>query len=181
MKFSLVAIASAFFAVATAFPTDNIDVRDVQAPQACANPANARPFYRAYNSAKVDHFYTLSQNEINTAIRSGGYVSEGISSYIFPNSQTGTVPLFRLYNPTVVDHFYTTSSTERNNAQRLGYNSEGIAGYIYPNANCGGVPLYRLYSASGTDHFYTTSASERDAATGVGYVSEGITGYVYPY
>ncbi|KNZ77361.1 hypothetical protein J132_05789 [Termitomyces sp. J132] len=158
MKFALA--LAALLALASASPLED---RQSLAAGTCANPANARPFYRLYNRAVVDHFYTLSASEAQSATNLG-YRREGISSYIFPTSQRGTVPLYRLYSPSANDHFYTTSAAERNSAIGLGYNSEGVAGYIYPNANCGGVPFYRLYSPSGRDHFYTTSAAERDSA-----------------
>ncbi|KAG6891438.1 hypothetical protein C0992_006697 [Termitomyces sp. T32_za158] len=183
MKLALV-FASALAAFVAAAPLDGdaheLEARQSFVPGNCGNPANARPFYRLYNSAAVDHFYTLSANEAQAATGLG-YRREGISSYIFPNRAQGTVPLYRLYSASATDHFYTTSAAERTSAIGLGYTPEGIAGYIYPNNDCGGVPLYRLYSASGTDHFYTTSAAERNSAIRGGYTSEGITGYVFPY
>ncbi|KAG6832856.1 hypothetical protein H0H87_012788 [Tephrocybe sp. NHM501043] len=142
----------------------------------CGRRIRARPFYRFYNNAAVDHFYTLNRGEGASA---SGYNFEGVSSFIFPTRQPGTVPFFRLYSPQATDHFYTTSVSERNSAIGQGYNSEGIAGFIYPNNNCGGVPFYRLYSPSGRDHFYTTSISERSSAIASGYNNEGIAGYVF--
>ncbi|KAG6832858.1 hypothetical protein H0H87_012790 [Tephrocybe sp. NHM501043] len=144
-------------------------------PGRCGSRRRARPFYRLFNSAAVDHFYTLNTSELSAA----GYTFEGVSSFIFPTRQPGTVPFFRLYSPQATDHFYTTDPRERISAIRLGYRPEGIAGFIYPNNNCGGVPFFRLYSPSGKDHFYTTSRSERRSAIAGGYNDEGIAGFVY--
>ncbi|KAG6808683.1 hypothetical protein H0H92_003245 [Tricholoma furcatifolium] len=177
MRFNLL-LVTAFIAAVYAAPSEN----DLQARQfGCGNPGDAEPFYRAYNPTEGNHFYTLSQSEIQTAESSEGYNAEGISSLIFPSPEPGTVPFYRLYSPSATDHFYTTSASERNSAEGEGYNYEGIAGYIYPSPGCPGVvPFYRLYSPSEQDHFYTTSASERNSAEGSGYNYEGIAGYVYP-
>ncbi|KAG6906846.1 hypothetical protein DXG01_011725 [Tephrocybe rancida] len=165
MKLSLLFITG-LLSFASAFPAPEGDsVLEVrQFRNRCPSRRRASPFYRLYNSAVVDHFYTVNTAELSAA----GYTSEGVSSYIFTSSQPGTVPLYRLYSSGATDHFYTTSASERNSAIGQGYQSEGIAGYIFPSRNCGGVPFYRLYNSANTDHFYTTSASERNTAIASG-------------
>jgi len=87
------------------------------------------PFYRLFNLAVWDHFYTTSAADRDNAISNGGYVSEGIAAYIYTNPDCGGEPLFRLFNPATGDHFYTMSAGERDFAVSGGYVEEGIAGY----------------------------------------------------
>ncbi|CAA7264982.1 unnamed protein product [Cyclocybe aegerita] len=90
------------------------------------------PFYRLFNGAHTDHFYTTTAGEVSSASRLG-YDYEGIAGYIYQNANCGGVPLYRLYSGSSVDHFYTTSASERDNAIRnLGYTDEGISGYVLP-------------------------------------------------
>lgn len=90
------------------------------------------PFYRAYNSATVDHFYTTSATELEAAITNLGYVSQGTAGYIYPTQICGSLPLYRLVSTVLTDHFYTLSSAEVTSAEQGSgdYIYEGIAGYI---------------------------------------------------
>ncbi|TDL16762.1 hypothetical protein BD410DRAFT_794966 [Rickenella mellea] len=92
------------------------------------------PFFRLFNPAVSDHFYTTSAAERNNAVANGGYISEGTAASVFATQVCGSVPLFRLFNPNINDHFYTTSAPERDNAvARGGYISEGTAAFVLPN------------------------------------------------
>jgi hypothetical protein len=92
----------------------------------------AIPLYRHYNVAGVDHLYTTSQSESNTA-PGGGWAKEGVCCEVLPTQSPGSIPLYRLYHRSGVNHFYTTNAAEKQNAlASLGYADEGIAGYVYP-------------------------------------------------
>jgi len=152
------------------------------ATQACGDPRLAVPLLRAFNAALIDHFYTTNAVEMQTAITSGGYVSQGTTGYVFSDQEPHSIPLFRLYNPTTTDHLYTTNVAEKTNAIAHGYTDEGITGYVYPDPVCGGLPLYRLYSVLGTDHLYTMSPIETAfAIIRSGYTPQGIAGYIFPF
>ncbi|KAJ7624446.1 hypothetical protein FB45DRAFT_1060747 [Roridomyces roridus] len=151
-------------------------------PRTCGAPADAVPFYRTYNSAKIDHWYTYDVNALNS-FNPQGWAFQNALGFVFLTQEEGTAPLFHLFNSGVTDNFYTMNSSEVTAAQQNGY---GISGnpstvYIYPTQVCGSVPVYRLYSASGTDNFYTTSESERvEFIANQGYTDVEITGYVLP-
>jgi hypothetical protein len=42
------------------------------------------PLYRLYSAAATDQFYTTNASERDTAVRSLGYVEEGIVAYFAP-------------------------------------------------------------------------------------------------
>ncbi|KAH7680121.1 hypothetical protein AAVH_41508, partial [Aphelenchoides avenae] len=81
------------------------------------------PLYRAWKSGdRGDHFYTVSFDEWQNAVKNLGYKDQGVSGRIFANASDGTSPLYRLFHSGVVDHFYTTSVSERDAAvYRLGF------------------------------------------------------------
>jgi hypothetical protein len=64
----------------------------------------------------VDHFYTSSAVERDSAIANFGYTSEGIACFVFHFQAPGIVPLHRHANFTTGDRFYTTSTVERDQA-----------------------------------------------------------------
>lgn len=90
------------------------------------------PFYRAYNPAIVDHFYTTNVTEFEAAITTHGYTNEGISGYIYPEEICGAQPFYRLYSAIETDHLYTLNEDEVDSAEQGAgeYVFEGIAGYI---------------------------------------------------
>ena len=69
-----------------------------------------------------DHYYSTSSSA------PGGYYSEGIVGYAYPNNSPGPnrVAVYSFYNPTTIDHKYKTSS---NLPYIGGYVAEGIAWY----------------------------------------------------
>ena len=137
---------------------------------------------RAYSKHATDHFYTTSALEMENAVHSEGYKSEGDAAQVFSTEVTNSVPLYRLWSASAGDHFYTTSESERDNAaSELGYTDEDIAAYVYPSSQCDAVPLFRVENPNIKDHFYTTDVEERNnAITNLGYVDEGIAAYVIP-
>ncbi|KAJ7629041.1 hypothetical protein FB45DRAFT_47592 [Roridomyces roridus] len=151
-------------------------------PRTCGAPADAVPFYRAYDSARTDHWYTYDVNALND-FNPQGWLLQNVLGLVFLTEEEGTAPLFHMYNGAVMDNFYTMNTSEVTAAQESGYkiSSNPLTVYIYPTQVCGSVPVYRLYSGSETDNFYTTSESERlDFITNEGYKDVEITGYVLP-
>ncbi|KAF7349635.1 hypothetical protein MSAN_01689600 [Mycena sanguinolenta] len=149
----------------------------------CGDLGNAVPFYRTYNAAAVDHYYTASVSRVNQF--DSQWALQQVAAFVFVDQEDSTVPLYHLYNGNVVDNFYTTSMTEVEAALKIGYQNVTTdvdpMTYIYPTQICGSTPLYRLYSASGTDNFYTTSESERlEVIANNGYADVEIAGYVLP-
>ena len=90
-------------------------------------------FYRLYNAARTDYFYTTSETEADEVVRSDGYVNRGYVGYIYPSAICGAVPLYRLYEEKQYDHYYTTNETGRDYWLKHGYTSQGIAGYVLPD------------------------------------------------
>lgn len=155
--------------------------------------------YRWWNGQAKDHFYTTDPS--GELAEERGYVSEGITGYVYSNHAPGTVPLYRWYSSRFHDHFYTTDPSGEFASSR-GYALEGTTGYIATSQLPGTTPLYRWYSGeqaevpSGSldriiqssffrwfnsrshDHFYTTD-SLGELATIKGYIYEGITGYIW--
>jgi len=85
-----------------------------------------------WSNDRQDHFYTTSVAERDNAISQLGYVSEGITGYVYPDNRCGSVPLYRSYNAQQLAHFYTISASEWDNAVQAGWVKEGIAGYVTP-------------------------------------------------
>ncbi|KAJ7467996.1 hypothetical protein FB451DRAFT_1257708 [Mycena latifolia] len=154
---------------------------EIRTSETCGDPTNALPFYRGYDSAVVDHFYTTDVALVNAVVTT--YPLQLVAGLIFVTQEESTVPFYRLYSKAAKDNFYTMSTTERDNALNNGYVStpNNPVTYIYPTQICGSVPLYRLYNSVGKDNFYTTSESERlDFIANQGYTDIEIAGYVLP-
>jgi hypothetical protein len=147
--------------------------------QTCGDPANSLPFYRGYNSAEVDHYYTTSANLVNS--NAAGWPLQEVAAFVFVTQEESTVPFYRLHSNAATDNFYTISTTERDNALNNGYVSVPTDPftYIYPTQVCGSVPFYRLYHETKKDNFYTISEAEREAfIANQGYTDIEIAGYV---
>jgi hypothetical protein len=111
--------------------------------------ANTQPLFRLRSTATIDHFYTMSAAERDTAIQKDGYVDEGVACYAYSAAQAGSVPLYRAYNPKSGDHFYTTALAEKNNAvAALGYQDEGVASHVLAKAAAGSTPLLRMVTTT---------------------------------
>lgn len=141
------------------------------------------PFYRAYDSVSIDHYYTPSVASVNNVVASGSWVLQGIAALVFITQEESTVPLYHLANGAIGDNFYTISTAERDAALQNGYILDppppDPVTYIYPTQICGSTPFYRLFSAAGQDNFYTASESERfDFIANRGYADVEIAGYV---
>lgn len=103
------------------------------------------PLYRLASTTTIDHFYTASSTERDSAVKNAGYVDEGVACYLFGSQMAGTEPLYRAFSPKSGDHFYTGSLAEKNNAvANLGYQDEGVVGYVFSTPASGTTPLYRM-------------------------------------
>lgn len=113
-------------------------------------------FFRYYNPAGSDHYYTINRSELGGG---NGYSYEGVEGYVYRTQVAGTVPLHRYYNTAIRDHFYTIDRNDEGVAV-YGFAYDRVACYVYPSRVVGTVPLYRYFSAGGKDHFYTTDWNE---------------------
>jgi hypothetical protein len=84
--------------------------------KALYNICQYRALYRYYDLGSDHHFYTTNKTEGDEASAQEGWYPEGITGYLYPQQQQGTVPLYRYYNPDTGDHFYTTNKTEGDEA-----------------------------------------------------------------
>jgi hypothetical protein len=85
------------------------------------------PFYRWYNDAKKDHFY--SHDPRGEGKTSYEYVYEGTIGNIATSRLTNTRELYRWYNPSTGSHFYSTDPGGEAIIKK-GYRFDGIAGYV---------------------------------------------------
>ncbi|MBK8009868.1 MAG: hypothetical protein IPK13_00840 [Deltaproteobacteria bacterium] len=120
------------------------------------NNAHRVRFWRLWNGAIHDHFYTASSEEAKAATLRYGFTREDFESiYVFDGPGDGRVPLYRYYSGLAGDHFYTTQGGGVGEIAP-GYRFESVAAYVYTNPGDGRVRLYRYYSSVNSDHFYTT-------------------------
>ncbi|HLA28696.1 MAG TPA: hypothetical protein VJZ49_12465 [Syntrophales bacterium] len=84
-------------------------------------------FYRWYNSATDDHYYSYDLRGAEKALK--GYVFEGSIGNIGTSRLNNTRELYRWHNPKTRSHFYTTDQKGEGLAGK-GYNFDGIAGYV---------------------------------------------------
>ena len=137
---------------------------------------NWQPVYELYNNSIHDHFYTMNTAEVNQAISSMNYVSNGICYYWSSVNFGGAAAIYRLWHDS--DHFYTTSITERDNCVNNGYINEGIVGYLSTSSANGLAGWYRLYHDGLDDHAYPAEQNDINSLFSQGYYSEGVQGYV---
>ena len=99
------------------------------------------PLFRLYvdRGDIKDHLYTTIPAERDKAIADTArpYKYEGITGFVYPSPQEGTVALFRLFKSSTVDHFYCTWASERDYAMNTwSYekegNEEGALCYVMP-------------------------------------------------
>ena len=91
------------------------------------------PLYRAYSPSFTDHFYTISQDDLDSAVQNGTYRSGGTGAYVYATQKCGSIPFYQLYNPELQDNLYTANMTEGAEALSNGYTYVGIAYYIQPD------------------------------------------------
>jgi hypothetical protein len=89
-------------------------------PQTFGNLDDALPFYRAYGSSVVDHYYTTDATIINSIILSANYALESVVGLVFV-TEASTTPFYRLHNSNIADDFYTISTTARDLALQNGH------------------------------------------------------------
>lgn len=83
----------------------------MSASQECGNSGNATPFLRAYSVSTTDHAYSTNYTELEIAISSYGYTSQGNAGWVFTTQVGSTIPLYQLYSSALTDFFYTTNYT----------------------------------------------------------------------
>lgn len=76
------------------------------------------PLYALYLTSTGTHFYTVSLQEGNSAVKNRGYVYKGVVGFVATGTQDckgkkSLVPIYRLYNPAAIpDYLYTSSQTK---------------------------------------------------------------------
>jgi len=86
-----------------------------------------REFYRWFNPAKGDHFYSYDPQGGGKPL--AGYHLEGSIGNIATSRLAGTRELYRWVHPGAGLHFYTTDSSGEGITKK-GYRFDGIAGYV---------------------------------------------------
>jgi RHS repeat-associated protein len=152
------------------------------------------PFYRAFNSSDVDHFYCSSESHINQAI-TGNYKFEGVEGYVglhpFQVSGSDSLrPIYRFYSPSsftgkAKSHFYSSDSYQRDSLIEENWIYEGISGYGINNLHTAYKKLYHTALNQTNpdirkDHFYTTSEVEKNSSIAkYGYQDQGFICYIF--
>lgn len=148
------------------------------------------PFYRAFLSSDIDHFYCSSESHLQVAIE-GNYQFEGVEGYVslhpFQLSPPDTLRnIYRFYIPDnttqrTKGHYYTTNDTDRDLRIAQGWIYEGITGYGYSHSKEGLVPLYHTWlniPNERNDNFYTVSEMEKNNSIALfGYTDQGVLCY----
>jgi hypothetical protein len=102
-----------------------------------ANPANGAPLHRFYNKKNGSHFYTASEAEKNSVIRtlSATYAYDGPAYNVSATQVAGSTQIYRFYNKKNGSHFYTASEVEKANVQGTLskiYSLDGAAFFLAP-------------------------------------------------
>lgn len=130
--------------------------------------------YRLYLHKTGEHFFTSSEAEKNSRLKSG-WEDEGIGWGVA--SESNGYPVYRLYDPNRFDYFYTKSEEGKNMLIDAGWRYQGVAFYALPDGE--GVPVYKYYhpkQKSGS-HFYTKKEEVRELLESWGWNFEGIAFY----
>ncbi|OJA07521.1 hypothetical protein AZE42_10754 [Rhizopogon vesiculosus] len=91
------------------------------------------PLYRLYNPTIVDHLYTTSTAQKESAAAQDGYRHEGIAGHVYESDVCDSVPLYHLYSYAGTDNFYTIDEEEAiSAAAHDGYTMVGNAGWVIP-------------------------------------------------
>lgn len=149
-----------------------------------ASPA-VKPVYRFYNKKNGTHFYTASETERYTVLRtlSATYAYEGPGYWVNTANPANTVSLYRFYNKKNGTHFYTASETEAANVKATLAATYTYEGPVYGVSSVpdNATPMYRFYNKKTNSHFYTIDAVERDrviATLGATYAFEGVAYFI---
>jgi len=146
------------------FMTDNTD-----AP-------GATTVSRMFNPVTGDRFYSLSANEITSAI-ANGYIMETPDAFLAESSfpPGGGLGVYQLYNNKLDRHLYTWNYAEVLSAGAAGYTNEGTAFWLDSNPTYVTIPVARLYNPQTGDHLYTADQYEINAVNCLKptYVNEG--------
>jgi hypothetical protein len=149
-----------------------------------ASPA-VKPVYRFYNKKTGTHFYTASEAERYTVLRTltATYTYEGPGYWVNTANPVNSVSLYRFYNKKNGTHFYTASETEAANVKATLAATYTFEGPVYGVSNLpdNATPMYRFYNKKTNSHFYTIDPVERDrliANLASTYVFEGVAYYI---
>ncbi|OAX35547.1 hypothetical protein K503DRAFT_773345 [Rhizopogon vinicolor AM-OR11-026] len=91
------------------------------------------PLYRLYNPTTVDHLYTTSTAQKESAVAQDGYIYEEIAGYVYESGSVcpDIVPIYHLYSYAGTDNFYTLDEEEAvNAAAHDGYTMVGTAAWV---------------------------------------------------
>lgn len=133
--------------------------------------------HRLYNPNSGEHFYTASDAERQSLVKSG-WNYEGVAWVAPKESKT---PVYRLYSGT--DHHYTTSLAEKQSLVKAGWKDEGIGWYSDDQKRVG---LHRVFNPNvnpsaptnnSGSHHYTISTGEKDSLVKAGWNYENIGWY----
>ena len=145
----------------------------------CSNDSSSQSIIRLYDPKTFNHFYSTNYCEMNSLVKSYGFIYEGNAFTQVTGSTPNSVPVYRLYNPRTSRHFYTTLQADVDQATRYaGFTLEGTAFYMLNGSAPGAIPVYRLYNPRTNLHMWTTSQADINQATQqAGYTLEGPTFY----
>ena len=147
--------------------------------QACTATQGKLPMYWARYNALTDNLYSLSWNQINTALGIG-YQYRGAPFSMPSRARYGSAAFYRYFKGAPqFEHFYTYSTPEWQHVEQNGYTYEAVEGYVFTSPKPGTVALrrYALFNGANGDlqHYYTITPNDPAAA---GWGSDGIVGYV---
>ena len=149
-----------------------------------ASPA-VRPVYRFYNTSNGTHFYTASDAERYTVLKtlSKTYQLEGVAYRVNTANPQNNQPLYRFYNTKANSHFYTANEAEKANVIATLKAVYSYEGPVYSVSTVAGdaTAMHRFYNRKTGTHFYTISEAERVsviANLGATYSYEGIAYYI---
>ena len=99
--------------------------------------SNTYPVYRFFSTETNTHFFTISEEEMDTIIDNyPWYRYEGIAWYAYPPGyqESNTYPVYRFFSTETNTHFFTISEEEMDTIidNYPWYRYEGIAWYAYP-------------------------------------------------
>ncbi len=134
-------------------------------------PLGSRPVYAFRSTATGAGFWTLSEQEKESLLRTYAekWHYEGIAWYAYaqPDVQPGLQPVYRFWSPVLGRHFYTISPSERDEILAKSAESwtcEGALLYAFgpENPPADAVAVYRLSDEQGGASWATTGPAGTD-------------------
>jgi len=114
-----------------------------------ASPAGATGLvgaHQMYNPSTNDYFWTISSNEVTSAVNNYGYVDRGIGFYVSSAAASCTQPVYRFQSGSM--HRFAVNDADRNDLTASGWKFEGIMFYgVLPPKPTSDLPAWtRVYS-----------------------------------